>query len=151
MALLGLRFLHFLSMAIWIAAALQLTSRLRALSADPSRDGAAFQASSGATGPLGHVAAVGSLATGVAMILQLGGMGAVPWPIHLSLLLGLGMWVLLGLAERGYRSVHGAIAGGEADREALGGRLRTSRLLTIGFHVSWTLVLGLMVFRNVIA
>ncbi len=151
MTLYVLRFAHFLSMAIWIAAALQVTAQLRALSSDPSPDSPAFKASSGSTGPLGHLGAVGSLATGVGMIVSLGGMGAVPWPIHASLLFGLVMWGLLAFAERGLSSVHSAIGAGRSDRDTLAGSLRRYRLVTVGFHVLWTLTLGFMVFRHVIA
>jgi len=148
--LLGLRFLHYLSMAIWLSAALQVTFQLRALSKDPSGDNPAVKASTGSAGPLGHIGAVGSLATGLGMIFSLGGMAGVPWPVHVSLTLALGMWLLLGLAERGLSSVHAAITAGQSDRETLSGRLRNYRLMTIAFHVLWTLVLLLMVLRNAI-
>lgn len=149
--LLGLRFVHFLSMALWIAGALSVTAQLRALSNDPSRDNPAWQASTGRVAPIGLIGAIGSLLTGVGMIVTLGGMGAVPWPIHASLLLALVMWALLTVAERGLRGAHTAIGAGNADAAMLEGLLRRSRLVTVAFHVSWTLVLVLMVFRNVIA
>lgn len=151
MTLLALRLVHFLSMALWIAGALQVTAQLRALSSDPSPDNPAHKASSGSIGPIGHLGAVGSLGSGIGMIVLLGGMGAVPWPIHASLTLALVMWGLLAFAERGLRSVHTAIGEGSTDREALAGSLRNYRLFTVGFHISWTLVLVLMVYRNVIA
>lgn len=146
--LLTLRFVHLLSMALWFAHALQVTSRLRALSSDPSRDNATRQRSAG---PLNHVAFVGLLASGLGLIFQDGGMGAVPWPIHAALLIAPALWALLFYAERGLASVADAIAKGSGDTEGLTARLRSLRLTTVVFHVGWTLMLALMVFRYRIA
>ncbi|MEN0066262.1 MAG: hypothetical protein AAGA48_29255 [Myxococcota bacterium] len=148
---LGLKFLHYLSMALWIAAALQLTGKLRALSNDPGPDNPAFKSGPGGAGIFGHLGAAGILATGVGLIVWSGGMGAVPWPIHLALTLALGLWGLLAFADRGLASVHGAIASGDANPDALKGRLGSLRMMTVGFHMGWTAILVLMVWRNVIA
>ncbi|MEO0601944.1 MAG: hypothetical protein AAF211_10950 [Myxococcota bacterium] len=149
MTLVVLRFVHYISMALWIAAALQVTAQLRALSNAPTPEQA--KATPGSIGPTGHIAAVGSLGSGIGMIVLLGGMGAVPWPIHASLLLGLVLWGLLAFAERGLGAVHTAISGGDGSSDEISGQLRRYRLVTVGFHTTWTLVLVLMTFRYVIA
>jgi len=144
--LLGLRFLHFLSMALWIAGALRTTALLRQLSANPTPEQATR---TGSAGPIGHIGAVGILASGLAMIIVLANMGVkVPPPIHASFVVALLLWGVQFYAERGLTSAAAAIAGG--DTEAAG-RLRTYRIATVVFHIGWTLLLALMVFRNVIA
>ncbi|MEM6925362.1 MAG: hypothetical protein AAF602_00420 [Myxococcota bacterium] len=148
-SLLALRFVHYFSMALWIASALQVTAQLRALSNAPTPEQA--KATAGSIGPFGHIAAVGSLGSGIGMIVVLGGMGAVPWPIHASLLLGLILWGLLAFAERGLGAVHTAIREGTGGSDEIGNQLRHYRIVTVGFHTTWTLVLVLMTFRYVIA
>lgn len=145
--LLGLRFLHFLSMALWIAGALRVTTLLRSLTNDPSPDQAARI---GNPGPFGHIGAAGILITGLGMIIVNANMGVkVPWPIHASFVVALVLWGVQIFAERGLAAVTTAIASGHAGDDVTG-RLRTYRLTTVVFHVGWTALLAVMVFRNLL-
>ncbi len=148
MLYLALRLIHVLFMATWVGAVLFFSGDVRrTLAAGPEhlpllRDRLAR------CNRLAGLSALVTIATGVGLILVLGGFGAVPSTIHSGFLGGL---ILLGVGGGGigrtWQQIDGRLQGG-ADPATLSHLVRRLDTIAILFHTIWLLVLCLMVFRN---
>ncbi len=97
------------------------------------------------------VSAILTLATGFGMIFELGGMGAVPFPIHISILTGLAALVV-GAAGIGrtWQRIDGRLSEGASAADVTGD-VKKLGMFTGIFHSLWLGTLMLMVFRHLLA
>jgi len=147
MPYLIVRLIHIVFMATWIGSLLFLSGDIRRTLAEPSAHLPLLRARMNRATRIAGASGLMTLVTGVALILLLGGFGAVPPAIHLGLLTSLAMLgVGGGLIGRNARTIEAGLEKGEspasllpaAEKLALGARI---------FHSLWLATLALMVFR----
>lgn len=143
-----LRFVHIAAMASWFGSIMMLTGDIRrSVELGPPhiaplvgrvRRSVVIATGSGWT----------TVLTGVALIFDLGGFGAVPVAIHVGLVLGL---CLVGVGAFMGRTWDTLLAKHEAgDHAAVGPLLKRMSMLGGIFQLVWTVILGLMVFRAMV-
>lgn len=148
MTYLTLRLVHILFMATWIGSVMFMTGDVRRtvqagpVHLDLLRDRVRRFAR------LGGASALITIVTGVALIVNVGGMGAVSPAIHTGLTLGLVAWgVSGGVIGGGWRKLDAGLASGQ-DAATLAPFLMRMRIGAMVFHSLWLVILILMVFRS---
>lgn len=142
----ALKILHIIAISSWFGHKLLVPADIRrSLQGDP-------QAARDLVGRVERAARIGigsglvTIASGVALVLTLGGFGVMPVRIHMALALVIVMFVLGGtLARPSWSRARKAIAGGDLD----GARAAADRLIIVIVveQALWLIVLVLMVVR----
>ncbi len=153
MTYLSLRAVHLLFMGVWFGVTLLSAGDMkRTLATQP--DPAALELLSDRMMRSGRMAGISGILTwlsGLALVMYLGGMAAVPWPIHLALTLAL---VMIGLGAGGLNRTWGQIAAqlkGDAKVEDVRPLMKRISMMSGIFHLLWLVCFLLMVFRYMIA
>jgi hypothetical protein len=154
---LTFRTLHFLFMAVWIGAAMMMPGDVKRSFAEGVPSTPELQTLR-ARIRLGSTVAIvggwGTVLSGLGLIFGVGGFAAVPKAIHIALLLAIALIALgalgLGRTWAQLQKELGDEGGGALNEEAqrLLDRYRAASMI---FKTIWTLILILMVFRNVLA
>jgi len=148
MLYLSLRFVHIIFMAIWIGALLFLSGDATRSLADPSAHLPLLRDRMARANRVAAASAMITVVTGVALIFERGGFGAVPPAIHLGLVTGLAMmFVGGGLIGRNARKIEAGLAEGERG-QSLTPAVKQLAMGTMVFHALWLVTLALMVFRG---
>lgn len=150
MLILCLRFVHVAAMALWFAAGVFATGDIRRSLAHPD-ELPGLRVRMAKTALFAIVGGVVTLVSGILLIFALGGFAAVPWPIHLALVLGvLQAGIGGGGIGRTWAQIEAELdAGGTPD--SVQPLFRRIAIMGGIFHALWVVNLGLMVFRSVLA
>ena len=147
MLYLNLRLFHILFMATWFGAMLFAPGDAkRAIAAGPEHL-SLLRDRMRRAGRVSSTSAFLTVASGVALIFSMGGMGAVPVPIHIGLLGGIIGWVLTGVFSYTWKQIDAGIESGTSAQDLAPLAKRLSMIAGM-FHLSWLGTLVLMVYRN---
>lgn len=153
MIFLSLRAVHLMFMGTWFGVSLFAAGDMRRTLATPP-DAATLALLSDRMRRTGRMAGISGIITwlsGLALIVYLGGMASVPWPIHLALTLALVMiGIGIGGIARTWNRIAEALEGGASVDDVRPLMKRISALSGV-FHLLWLICFLLMVFRYMIA
>ncbi len=146
-----LKLLHLVFMAAWFGSVLFVAGDVRRTVATDGADLDLLRDRCARYKRISMVSAILTLATGFGLIFTRGGMGAVPFPIHISILTGLAALVV-GAAGIGktWQRIDGRLSGG-ASAADVAGDVKKLGMFTMVFHTLWLGTLVLMVFRHLLA
>ncbi len=146
-----LKLLHLVFLDAWFGSVLFVAGDVRRTVATDGADLDLLRDRCARYKRISMVSAILTLATGFGLIFTLGGMGAVPFPIHISILTGLAALVV-GAAGIGktWQRIDGRLSGG-ASAADVAGDVKKLGMFTMVFHTLWLGTLVLMVFRHLLA
>lgn len=145
-SLLFLRFIHIAAMAALFAASVSAAGDVRRTVAAGPAHADLLQERMRRTSILATIAGWTTILSGIALIVMLGGFGAVSPAIHIGLLLTLIM-IPLGMMQG--RTATQAVEALRTGADTLPPARRLA-MLSHTFHLLWAMVLLLMVFRHAV-
>jgi len=145
---LSLRLVHIGCMALWIGAIFFCSGDVRRTLASPEGNLDLLRERMSRSLKISASAGGLTVLSGIGLIVVLGGMGAVPVPIHIGLTVG---FVMLGVGGgvvgRSWKAIDAALAAG-GSRESVAPLVKRLAVGNGIFHGLWLLTLVLMVFRS---